>query len=180
MAERRFRGTGVAVSQGFTGFLCAGVLAFAGAFGVREEHLHGGGALAWRLSWWGVSALCLLLVVTAVRQRLVVDDQGLQVRNAFRTRRLPWSEISGFSVHSMKAGRGRVWRRAAATSSGDRRSDPGRDLDRRSVPDRAAPSDVVDSALHINAFATSLLTTSGSAGLAGPPPRAAGTNPSAS
>ncbi|MCU1683058.1 MAG: Bacterial domain [Amycolatopsis sp.] len=109
MAERRFRGTGVAVSQGFTGFLCAGVLAFAGAFGVREEHLHGGGALAWRLSWWGVSALCLLLVVTAVRQRLVVDDQGLQVRNAFRTRRLPWSEISGFSVHSMKAGRGRVW-----------------------------------------------------------------------
>lgn len=94
---------------GLTMAVCVGGSAFAAVFGVRSEHLGGGGALAWRLSWWGVAALCALLAVSAYFARLIVDDQGLRIRNSFFTRKLTWPEVGGFSVHSVRHGRGSTW-----------------------------------------------------------------------
>lgn len=109
MEKREFRSVGAAVSAVVVMAVCAGATAFAAVFGVRGEHLSGGGALAWRLSWATASALCVLLAVGICRARLIVDGEGLEVRNTFRTRQVAWPEISGFSVHRVQHGRGSTW-----------------------------------------------------------------------
>jgi hypothetical protein len=78
--------------------------------------------------------LGVLVVAAAIRPALVADDDGVLVRNPFRSIRVPWSRVTGFSVryaldvdtgdraYSSWAVSRPSWRREHGIVAGSRRS----------------------------------------------------------
>lgn len=56
------------------------------------------------LTLYGTIAAFILILHGMGRSRVTVDDEGLEVVNGFRTHRVPWSDVKGFSF-----GEGAPW-----------------------------------------------------------------------
>lgn len=64
-----------------------------------QDDLPMGQVLATALLWLAAASL----ITIALREQAVTDGKGLEVRNAFRTKRFQWSEIQGVEPHTKLA-----------------------------------------------------------------------------